>query len=79
MSSIGNLGDARFAATRTYPGACELRQFTDDAGTVLGWTFAVTSRGNAFGWVLAADGRLSPATEPYRSGAEDYGRQTALH
>ncbi|MFF8696220.1 hypothetical protein ACF08W_28815 [Streptomyces sp. NPDC015144] len=78
MSSIGNVGDARFAATRNYPSAREFIEFTDDDGATLGWTFAATSRGTGFGWVLAADGRLSPATDTYRSDAEDYGRRTAL-
>ncbi|MFB8120532.1 hypothetical protein ACFQ6U_13835 [Streptomyces sp. NPDC056465] len=75
---IEDAEEARFQVGRNYPFAAEFEIFTDTAGTVLGWTFAVDRSHDRYGWVLANDASISPATETYRSDAETYGRSTAL-
>jgi hypothetical protein len=76
MTQITSGAEAWSAVVRSYGRARAFVAFTDGGGAVLGWTFAADSGSvPGYGWVLG-DGRVSPATEDYRSGAEDYGRRT---
>jgi hypothetical protein len=70
---LTNADDARFHASWSVGSVEKLEPFTDDAGTLLGWTFRVSGGQLRHGWVLT-DGRVSPAFETYRAEAETYGR-----
>lgn len=72
---LTNADDARRACW-TVGSVSDLEPITDDAGTVLGWTFRAPGIKLRHGWVLT-DGRVSPAMTTYRDEAEQYGRDTA--
>jgi hypothetical protein len=71
MPEITTEADAQHAVSMSYRySASAFEPITRDDGTLLGWTFATARSGN-YGWVLT-DGRVSPATEWFRSDAEAY-------
>ncbi|MGI5451349.1 hypothetical protein ACQEVM_37455 [Streptomyces sp. CA-243310] len=75
MSEILDEQAARHQAGSRHPGAIGFKPFTDQSDTLIGWTYATDSRRRRYGWILT-DGRISPATEDHRSGAEEYGRRS---
>ncbi|WP_250293256.1 DUF6221 family protein [Streptomyces atroolivaceus] len=76
MNKIEDESAARDAVSCHAPTACEFEAFTDEAGGMLGWTFAVDSRHETYRWILAESGRLG-SREPDRSNAEWVGRLIA--
>ena len=78
MQKVNNDTDAAFYASWTHTVRLEsVLPLNDENGNTIAWTFATPAAGGSlrYGWVLP-DGRVSPATEDCRSGAEDYARNT---
>lgn len=71
MNPVRDRIEAKFIAQNHYPSACEFQPVTGPDGPAIGWTFRTTTTTHQYAWILR-DGRVSPATEPYRSYAEQY-------
>lgn len=75
MTRINDRIEAQFEARSQWPSACDFHPITGPDGPPIGWTFATSRIRPHYAWILT-DGRISPATEDYRSYAEQYALDT---